>query len=286
MVSRLSPGHERAMFWTMAFACFAAAMAGIGGRAAHHVADRWAFEAAGLAVVRVLAADDLAVLGAAERTLAAAPDVAAARSLTPERAAGLLQDQTGALVNPGDLPPLRLIEVDLRPNAAPGAERRLEQALSAQGIAAEVLLPGPPPETERSIRIVRFAATAGAAFVAAVMAAIIGLAARALAHRRRDYVTVMADLGATRTRAAGEVGQEAARSGLIAGALGAVAAAGAALLALYVVRPGETAAQLLAMASVVDLAPLLATPVLAALVAGAGARASAERQFARAARLA
>lgn len=273
------------MFWTMAFACFAAAAAGVGGRAAHHIAERWAFEAAGLAVVRVLAADNLADLGAAERALAAAPDVAAARSLTAERAAALLQDQTGAMVSPGDLPPLRLIEVDLKPGIDPGAERRLEHALSDQGIAADVLLPGPAPETERTIRIVRFAATAGAAFVAAIMAAIIGLAARALAHRRRDYVTVMADLGATRARASGEVGQEAARSGLWAGLLGAAAAGVAAVGGLFMMRPSETVLHLMTTLSAIDFAPLLLVPALASLVAGAGARASAARQFMRAARL-
>lgn len=283
-MSRISPGHERAMFWTMAFACFAAAVAGIGGSAAHRIAERWAFEAAGLAVVRVLAADNLADLGAAERALAQAPDVAAARSLTPERAAALLQDQTGAMVSPGDLPPLRLIEVDLKEGIDPGADRRLEEVLSAQGIAADVMLPGPAPETERSIRIVRFAATAGAAFVAAVMAAIIGLAARALAHRRRDLVTVMADLGATQGRAVGEIGQEAALSGLAAGLIGVVAAGGAAVGALFLIRPAAAMHQLLTL-QITDVVALVATPILAALVAGAGARASAARQFARASRL-
>ena len=56
------------------------------------------------------------------------------------------------------------------------------------------------------------------------MAVIVSLAARGLAARRREMVTVMADLGATRSQAAGRVADEAAVLGLYAGLVGGVLA--------------------------------------------------------------
>ena len=52
------------------------------------------------------------------------------------------------------------------------------------------------------------------------MAIIVSLAARGLAARRREMVTVMADLGATRRQTAGRIADEAAVIGLYAGLVG------------------------------------------------------------------
>ena len=97
---------------------------------------------------------------------------------------------------------------------------------------------------------------------------------------------VMADLGATRGQAAGRVADEAAVIGLYAGATGAVLAGAAAALLLFFMLPGLQVSDLGDLILPVDLAPLAAAPLGAAIAAGFGARAAAGLFHGQAARLA
>jgi hypothetical protein len=94
----------------------------------------------------------------------------------------------------------------------------------------------------------------------------------------------MCDLGATRSQAAGRIADEAAVLGLYAGGVGAAFAAVAALIVMLLVIPSATLTTALNMILPVDLVPIVATPLGAAIAAGAGARAAAgdfHRQAAR-----
>jgi hypothetical protein len=117
------------------------------------------------------------------------------------------------------------------------------------------------------------------------MAVIVSLAARSLAARRREMVTVICDLGATRGQAAGRVADEAAVLGLYAGLVGGALAGFAALIVLLLAIPGASLGSLPRMILPVDLVPILAAPLGAAIAAGAGARAAAGYFHSQAARL-
>jgi hypothetical protein len=98
-------------------------------------------------------------------------------------------------------------------------------------------------------------------------------------------VTVMCDLGATRTQAAGRIADEAAVLGLYAGLVGGLLAAVGGLIVMLLVIPGASLETLPRMILPIDLAPIVAAPLGAALAAGFGARAAAGYFHGKAARL-
>ena len=95
----------------------------------------------------------------------------------------------------------------------------------------------------------------------------------------------MCDLGATRSQTAGRIADEAAVLGLYAGAVGGAFAGVAGLIVLLLVIPGASLDTVTRMILPVDLVPVVATPLGAAIAAGAGARAAAGAFHAQAARL-
>jgi hypothetical protein len=117
------------------------------------------------------------------------------------------------------------------------------------------------------------------------MALIIWQAGRALAGQQRDLITVLADLGESRGQAAGRVADRALGLGFRAGLLAAVLAGLGAGALLYLLLPAASPEALMALVGPLDLAPLAATPLIAAVAAAMGARAGAESDYARAARL-
>lgn len=279
-------GVERALFWTLAFAAFAAAAAGLAARAVDRVAADYEAARSNYAIVRVVAPEGPAGIAAAEVALAQSPQVTSAAPMTAGRAAALLAQWSGAEVAPEDVPPLRLIEVELAP-AAPEADVSgdIVAVLAQGGVTAEVInAPEDASGAGLSTRV-RAAAFWGAIAFAAVMAVIIWLAARSLAARRREMVTVMCDLGATRSQAAGRVADEAAVLGLYAGLAGGALAGIAGLTVLWLAIPGLSLNSLRDMILPIDLAPVVAAPLGAAIAAGAGARAAAGYFHGQAARL-
>lgn len=271
-------GVERALFWTLAFAAFAAAAAGLAARAVDRLAAQEIQNLTSYAVVRLVAPEDEQAAATAQATLSAAPHVARAALATPERTAQLL----GAL-DPEALPAVHLIEVYLLPSAPREIGGDLEAALAQAGLTAEAITA--PPEVTAMPSRIRMAALWGAGLFALVMALIISLAARGLAARRRELVTVMADCGATQNQAAGKIADEAAVLGLGAGLTGGLLAGAAALIVLMVAIPGVGLDALRTMILPIDLAPIAAAPLGAAIAAGAGARAAAGFFHTQAARL-
>jgi cell division transport system permease protein len=279
-------GVERALFWTLAFAAFAAAAAGLAARAVDRVAADYEAQRNNYAIVRVIAPEGAAGIAAAEMALAHAPLVTSAAPMTAGRAAALLAEWGGAEVAAADMPPLRLIEVELAgASASVDVAGDIVAALAQGGVTAEVIAAPNDASGGGLAGRVRAAAFWGAVAFAVMMAVIISLAARSLAARRREMVTVMCDLGATRSQAAGRIADEAAVLGLYAGLAGGVLAGVAGLVVLWLAIPGLSLDALPAMILPVDLAPIVAAPLGAAIAAGFGARAAAGYFHGQAARL-
>jgi len=272
-------GVERALFWTLAFAAFAAAAAGLAARAVDRLAANELRELARYAVVRVVAPDDPAAMGVAQAALARAAHVVSATPASPERTAAMM----GGSIAPEDLPAVRLIELELSGEAPPDIGGALQAVLSGAGVTADVVTA--PPETRAGPNRIRTAAFWGALLFALVMALIISLAARGLAARRRELVTVMTDCGATQAQTAGRIADEAAVLGLWAGVAGGALAALAGGIVLMVAIPGAGIDTLRDMILPVDLIPIAAAPLGGAIAAGAGARAAAGLFHGQAARL-
>lgn len=278
-------GMERALFLTLAVAAFAAACAGLIARAVDRMAAGYEEARSAYAIVRVIAPEGPAGLAAAEIALAQAPHVTSAAPMTAGRAAQLL-NQWGGDVDPASMPPLRLIEIELAPlNPNADVSGDIVAALAQGGVTAEVIEAPDNASGGGLATRIRGAAFWGAMAFALVMAIIGSLTARGLAARRREIVTVMADLGATRSQTAGRIADEAAVIGLSAGSLGGILAGVVGLIVMLVVIPGATLNTLPAMILPVDLTPIVAAPLGAAIAAGAGARAAAGYFHGQAARL-
>lgn len=279
-------GMERALFLTLAFAVFAAVAAGLAARAVDHVASRYEGERTSYAIVRVVAPEGPEGLAAAEAALAQSPYVASAAPMTAGRAAAILGQWGGVDVNAADLPPLRLIEVELASNLdSPDPSGDIVAALAQGGVTAEMIQ---APDTANGGGLaerVRLAAYVGAGAFALVMMAIVWLAARGLAARRRELVTVMTDLGATQAQAAGRIADEAAMLGLYAGLAGGLLAGLVGLAIVLIVVPGASVVTLPQIVSLEDVLPVAAAPIIAAIAAGWGARAAAVFFHGQAARL-
>ena len=279
-------GVERALFWTLAFAAFAAAAAGLAARAVDHMASGYENARHGYAVVRVLAPEGPLGIAAAVAALESAPHVTSAEPMTAGRAAALLAQWGGSPVNERDMPALRLIEIDLAP-APPRTDISgdIVASLAQGGVTAQVIEAPDNAGGGGLAGRARAIALWGSIAFALVMAVIISLGARSLAARRRELVTVMTDLGATRGQAAGRIADEAAILGLYAGLIGGGIAGVIAIALLFVAMPGLSVESLRHMILPADFAPILAAPFVAAIAAGAGARAAAGYFHGQAARL-
>ena len=279
-------GVERALFWTLAFAAFAAAAAGLAARVVDRMAASYEDARHGYAIVRVLAPEGPAGIDAAVAALQHAPHVTSAEPMTAGRAAALLAQWGGSSVRTADMPPLRLIEIDLEAvSAQTDVSGDIVASLAQGGVTAQVIEAPDNASGGGLASRVRFVAFWGSIAFALLMAVIISLGARSLAARRRELVTIMTDLGATRGQAAGRIADEAAVLGLYAGLVGGLLAGACAIAFLFVAIPDISLETLRRMILPIDLAPVIATPLVAAIAAGAGARAAAGYFHSRAARL-
>lgn len=279
-------GVERALFWTLAFAAFAAVSAGLAARAVDRLAAAYDSARSAYAIVRVIAPEGPQGMAIAQAALAQSPHVISATPMNAARVADLLGAWDGVTLSSDALPPLELIEIELTP-AAPNADvgGDLVAAMAQGGVTAEVIEAPTSASGGGVAARVRNAAFWGAVTFALVMGVIISLAARGLAARRRELVTVMADCGATRAQAAGRVADEAAVLGLYAGLVGGLLAGAGALVVMLLAIPDAGLDTLREMILPVDLAPIAAAPLGAAIAAGAGARAAAGAFHAQAARV-
>lgn len=279
-------GVERALFWMLAFAAFAAAAVGLAARAVDRMALAYEGERNQYAIVRVIAPEGPEAINAAETALATAPYVTSAAPMNAGRAAELLRQWGGGDVAAEDLPDLRLIEIELAPAPAQAdVSGDIVAALAQGGVTGEVVTAPEGAAGGGLAAQARQFALWGAIGFAAVMALIVSLAARSLAARRREMVTVMCDLGATRSQAAGRVADEAAVMGLYAGIIGGILAAFGGIVVLLLAMPGTTLNALPDMILPIDMLPVALAPIGAAVAAGVGARAAAGYFHEQAARL-
>ena len=281
-------GPDRALFWTFAVAAFAVAAAGLAARAVDRLAIRYESDRVNYAIVQVTAPEGDTGMALATGALEHAPHVTGAAPMTQRRAAQLLA-QLGAPAPAisADMPPLRLIEIDLDAGSAQAdVSGDIEAALAQSGVTARVIRPPSAGAAGGLAFDARNIALWTAGLFAAVMALLISLAARGFAARRTDFVSVLADLGATAPQAGARVGDEAAALGLRAGIVGAFVAGAIAVGMLLVLAPDVSWRALPNVLVPLDAAPLLIAPLLAAVAAGMGARAGAESVHAQAARLA
>ncbi len=283
--SRAMISAERALFWALVIAVFVATIAALGARAVDRLAGVYEDERRSYVIVRVLAPEGPEAAPLAQAVLADRPEVARAAPMSQARAADLLARSGGATTAPEDLPQLRLIEVELAPDVGADAEIALEAALASAGVTGEAVRA--PLDTNGGGLAVRARQIAlwGAAAFAAAIALIISLASRGFVARQRELLTVMADLGAPRGKAAGRVADQAAASGFWAGVVGALLAATAGVIAMLTFIPDATLSELPRFLLPIDLAPLAAAPLFAAIAAGMGARRAAESYYDHAARL-
>ena len=167
-------GVERALFWTLAFAAFAAAAAGLSARAVDRLAAGYEDARRNYAIVRVLAPEGPEGLAAAEAALAQAPQITSAAPMSAERAAALLGQWGGSAVTAEDMPPLRLIEIELAldPDQIDPAGD-IVAALAQGGVTAEVIEAPDNSSGGGLAGRVRAAAFWGALAFAGVMAVIV-----------------------------------------------------------------------------------------------------------------
>jgi cell division transport system permease protein len=278
-------GVERSLFWIVTFAAFAAAVVGYAARAVDRVATHYDAERGAYAIVRVLAPEGPAGVTAAETALTASPYVVSTAPMTAGRAADLLNQWGQSSLTASDMPPLRLIEIELS-DAAAGVDigGDIVAALAQGGVTGEFI--AAPANASRGLSdTARQLAFWGAVLFAVMMAVIVLFAARGLAARRREMVTVMCDLGATEGQAAGKVADEATMLGLYAGLIGAALATLGAFAVLLLAMPGANLEALPTMIRPLDALPLVAAPLGTAIAAGIGARAAAAYFHGQAARL-
>lgn len=279
-------GLERTLFWTLAVAAFAAACIGLAARAVDRLAVNYEQERQSYAIVQITAPEGPAGMAAAEVALAHSPLVARAAPMSPERAAELLRQPGAESVPAGEMPDLRLIELELAPGAwSQDFVGEIEAALSQASVTGTVIAASNSDNGGGVMVRARFFAFWGAVLFAIVMSIIVALGARGFAARRREQIVVMADLGATRSQTAGRIADEATVFGLYAGAVGGLLAGMAGALALIVIT-GASTGELRALLTPIDFAPILAAPLAAALAAGLGARTAAGYLHGQAARLA
>jgi cell division protein FtsX len=283
-MSRAMAAAERALFWALVAAVFAAVCAGLAARATYRVAEHYEADVRNYAIVSIQAPETPEAMSLALEALQGARHVRAAAVISAERVAALLQ-LTGAQVDQSEAPETRLIEVDLSPAGSDAdVDGDLAAALAAVGVTGEILRDESGSASVAWAGRARAVALWGAVGFSILMALVVTLAARGFAARRRDMIEVMTDLGESRGKTAGKVADQAAMSGFWAGAVGALAAGGVAL-AVVLVLTGAQASDLARLVLPIDAAPLAAAPLFAAVAAAMGARRAAESFYDQAARL-
>ncbi len=278
------PGRDRALFWTMAVACFTAVLASLGARALDRMAAETLDASDRYMIVRLAETNEADAMSAALRALGAEAQIERVEILSPARAATLLGVDADDPAAVEALAALNLIEITKTAESAIEAAD-IDAMMREAGVAAETIAPPADSAGAAQAERMRRAALWAALSLSGVMALIVALAARALAGRRRERMVVMADLGATRRDACLPLADEAGAAGFLAGVLGALAAASAALAFVLALAPEPGGAAIASMLRPADYATLLAAPFVAALAAGTGARIGAETLYARAARL-
>ncbi len=270
-----------ALFWVVVIACLLAAVAVLAALLANRSAQSADAVLRSQFVARILEPDAASTLDDAALALNAIDGVDSVRIVTSERASALLRNWGGPKLEASDLPAMRLITFSADRSPRADWTTTITTTMRGAGFTAEVY--GPGPAAIESVRKARdladvTIAIGGVLFGAALLTA--GLAARVRVAVDRALIRPLADMGATRGQVSRAFAGRAAVEGFTAGLVGAIAASLLAAWALSLPPFHSWASQV----RVGDSAPLLLSPLIAALLAAAGARSASNRLFAHAAR--
>ena len=269
--------RDGALVFVVAVLCFLACVTALGVIAADRAAQGWSSQLASEATVIVRPGPgetpDSVVARAAE-ALAAAPGVAEARALEPQKAYDLVRPWLGDVADVEDLPVPRLVAVSLDARR-PATARVLEGALKAQGIDAIVddhslWL----KDVRRAAGVARGLGTVIFLLIAGAAGAVVAFATRAGLAAQRDVVEVLHLSGAEDGFIARLFQLRFARVAAVAGLIGAGGAMlSGALLRLFGGSQGLTPALPIAWG---DLLAVLPCPLITAAVAALAARVTAQ----------
>jgi len=277
--ARLLPpdgGRDRPLFAVAAILVFLACLAALGARGAWTSSERWMNDLDGSLTVQIRPEDgrdanDDAVEAA--RLIANLPGVASANARTRADSEALLEPWFGTGGLPADLPVPLLIDVQLSdPDILPVED--ISAVLSDAGIAAEVDDHGRWSDAvRRASQLARLLALGLLTLILGGAAAVIAFAARASLAARRDVADALHIVGATDSYIARLFERRFFSLGLKAGAAGAGFAA---LIAILVAVGGSSADALYFLPELifapVEIAALLAAPLIAGAVAALSAR--------------
>lgn len=274
-----------ALFWVVAIACLLACTAMLAARMADRTKSAWDAALRSNIIALITAPDTPAGLEDAALALNSIPEIDNVRIVTPQRVEALLRD-LGVDLAAKDLPGPRLITFDM--NAAPSEpwKRRVQAQLQTAGLTIEIF--GRGPNVIRAAEQARKQADAtlaiGALLAGAAMLTV-GLVGRTRASLDRGLVAPLADMGATRGQVSRMFAGRSAVEGFAAGALGAIGVTAPLWWMLtYPDRFGAPFNEWANLLEWTDAAPLAGAPLLAALLAAAGSRASSNRLYELAAR--
>jgi cell division transport system permease protein len=270
-------GRDWALLFVVAALSFLAGLAAVGALAGSRATEGWRTELIGSATVVVRAEGSDTPDEAAARAAAAVSGVKGvteARALDPAKAQALIAPWIGPGALPADLPPPRLIAVDLD-HKAPASAADMQKALKAAGVDADV-----DDHSRWSAQIMRAGGTvetvAAALFalLLATLGAVVAFATRQGLTARREVVEALHLAGATDSFIArlfqARFARGAAQASLAGALLAAIAAA-----ALKIASGGDEQLTALLPIAWPDLIAPAPFPVLGALVAAVTARITA-----------
>jgi cell division transport system permease protein len=272
-----SAGRERDLVFVMATLCFLACLTALVVMPANRAAHGWTDQLRGQAtiIVRPRGAEtpDSAAARAAE-ALAGLKGVSEVHALEKAQAQALVAPWLGDISDLDDLPVPRLVAVELDPKS-PASAKSLDKALRAQGLDAVVDDHATwTKDIAKSAGVVRWVGAAIFLLIVLATATMVAFATRAGLNARRDVVEALHLIGAEDVFIARLFQSQFAWSAGLAGALGAVAAAGLGATArLLGGGAGLTPALPVAWLDLLALAPC---PLAAALIAAIAARLTAE----------
>ncbi|MEL6259271.1 MAG: cell division protein FtsX [Pseudomonadota bacterium] len=265
--------REAALFFVVGALCFLAALAALSGKATYGAAQAWTSQVEGELTIRLKDVDARAAAEAID-IISATEGLRSARLMDRDEVAELLEPWFGAGGLPAGLPLPTFIAATSEAGAndvGPNVQRRLTE----RGFSADVDAHADwADDVRRMLSALRFAAICAVALLAATAVAVIAFATHAALLARRDIVDVLHLSGAEDRFIASLFERRFWLLGLRAGAVGALAALGAAaLVSLALSRSGGRTGLLPNIQlDATDVLILVVTPIAAGFAARIAAR--------------
>lgn len=262
----MEDAREAALFFVVGALCFLAALAALTAKSTYGAARSWTAEVEGEYTVSLSEAD-LDAAQAATNLILTLDGVEGARLISDAEVSTLLEPTFGSRGLPSDLPIPRLIAVNASPDAGVLGhvmETRLKEAGYTAAIDSHAAWAG---DVRRMLATARLVALGIVALLTTTAIAVIAFATHAALLARRDIVDVLHVAGARDRFIASLFERRFWLLGLRAGTVGALLALASIALLVFVARTNGARSGLLPELSLdlIDIAILLATPVIAGL---------------------